>query len=43
MHELKDGLNVKWSDFWDMNNFVGQFPQWFLERMAESHGADFTG
>jgi len=42
MHELKDGKIIKWSDFWDVNNFVGQFPQWFLEEMAKKAGADFT-
>jgi ketosteroid isomerase-like protein len=42
MHEFQDGKIVKWSDFWDMNNVVGQFPQWFLEEMAKQQGADFT-
>ena len=42
MHELSDGKIIKWSDFWDVNNFVGQFPQSFLETMAKSQGADFT-
>ena len=42
MHELKDGKIIKWSDFWDVNNFVGQFPQSFLEVMAKKQGADFT-
>lgn len=41
MHELEDGLIVKWSDFWDVNNFVGQFPQSFLEVMAANDGSDF--
>jgi ketosteroid isomerase-like protein len=42
MHELKDGKIIKWRDFWDVNNFVGQFPKSFLETMAKSQGADFT-
>lgn len=42
MHEMMDGKVVKWSDFWDMNSIVGQFPQWFPEIMAENHSADFT-
>ena len=42
LHELKDGKIIKWSDFWDMNNFVGQFPPSFLEVMAKNQGADFT-
>ncbi len=42
MHELKDGKIIKWSDFWDVSNFVGQFPQWFLEEMAKKQGADVT-
>ncbi len=42
MHELKDGKIIKWSDFWDVSNFVGQFPQLFLEEMAKKQGADVT-
>ena len=42
LHELRDQKIIKWSDFWDMANFVGQFPQWFLEEMAKMQGADFT-
>ena len=42
MHELKDGKIIKWSDFWDVSKFVGQFPQSFLEVMAKKQGADFT-
>ena len=43
MHELKDGLVSRWSDHWDMNKFVGQFPQWFLEEMMKATAADFGG
>ena len=43
MHEIKDGLVYRWSDFWDMNKFVGQFPQWFLEEMMKASEADFSG
>lgn len=42
MHEMKDGKVYKWSDYWDVNKFVGQFPDWFLEEMAKSHEADFA-
>ena len=42
VHELKDGLVYRWSDFWDMNKFVGQFPGWFLEEMMKASAADFT-
>ena len=42
LHQLREGKIIKWSDFWDMSNFVGQFPQWFLEEMAKMHGTDFT-
>ena len=42
MHELKDGLVYRWSDFWDMQKFVGQFPEWFLEEMMKSTAEDFT-
>ena len=41
MHEMKDGLIYKWSDYWDVQKFVGQFPEWFLAEMAKSQGADF--
>ena len=42
LHEMKDGKIAKWSDYWDVSNFVGQFPQWFLEEMAKSSQADFS-
>jgi len=42
LHELKDGKVVKWSDYWDVSKFVGQFPQWFLEEMAKRSQADFS-
>jgi ketosteroid isomerase-like protein len=42
MHEMKDGKIAKWSDYWDVSSFVGQFPQWFLEEMAKSSQADFS-
>ena len=43
MHEMKDGLVYRWSDFWDMNKFVSQFPDWFLEEMARASAEDFGG
>lgn len=42
MHEMKDGLVYRWSDYWDLNRFVGQFPAWFLEEMAKASAADFS-
>lgn len=42
MHEMKDGKVAKWSDYWDVGSFVGQFPAWFLEEMAKRSEADFT-
>ncbi len=42
-HELRDGKIVKWSDYWDVGRFVGQFPKWFLEVLAKSRAEDFTG
>ena len=41
MHEMRDGLISKWSDYWDVSGFVGQFPEWFLEVMAKHTAADF--
>jgi ketosteroid isomerase-like protein len=43
MHEIKDGLIYRWSDYWDMQKFVGQFPAWFLEEMMKATADDFTG
>ena len=42
MHEMKDGKVYRWSDFWDMNKFVSQFPAWFLEEMTKSSADDFS-
>jgi ketosteroid isomerase-like protein len=42
MHEIKDGLIYRWSDYWDMQKFAGQFPDWFLEEMMKSTAADFS-
>ena len=42
MHEMKDGKVFRWSDFWDMNKFVSQFPAWFIEEMAKSSAEDFS-
>ena len=42
MHEIRDGLIYRWSDYWDMQKFVGQFPPWFIEKMLEASAADFT-
>jgi len=41
LHEMKDGKVSRWSDYWDVQKFVGQFPPWFLEEMAKSSAADF--
>ena len=42
LHELRGGKISRWSDYWDVSGFVGQFPQWFLEEMAKHHEAEFT-
>ena len=42
MHEMKDGKISKWSDYWDVQGFVGQFPASFLEVMAQASEADFA-
>ena len=42
MHEIRDGLVYRWSDYWDMQKFVGQFPGWFLEEMMKSTAAAVT-
>jgi len=33
---------VRWSDFWDVAGFVGQFPKWFLEEMATRSASEFS-
>ncbi len=43
MHEIKDGLVYRWSDYWDMNKFISQYPDWFLEEMMKSTAEDFGG
>jgi ketosteroid isomerase-like protein len=42
MHEIKDGLIYRWSDYWDMQKFVGQFPPWFLDEMVKASAEDFS-
>jgi ketosteroid isomerase-like protein len=42
LHEMKDGKVSKWSDYWDVGGFVGQFPESFLKEMAKGSAADFT-
>jgi ketosteroid isomerase-like protein len=42
LHKMRDGKISRWSDYWDVSNFVGQFPAWFLEEMAKSSAADFS-
>ena len=42
LHEMKDGKISKWSDYWDVSSFVGQFPEWFLQEMAKRTASDFT-
>jgi ketosteroid isomerase-like protein len=42
LHEMKDGKIAKWSDYWDVSSFVGQFPPYFLEIMAKGSESDFT-
>ena len=42
MHEIKDNLIYRWSDYWDMQKFVGQFPAWFLEEMVKASAEDFS-
>ena len=41
LHEMKDGKIILWSDYWDVNNFVSQFPAWFIEHMAKHTAEDF--
>jgi len=42
LHELENGRISKWSDYWDVGGFIGQYPQWFLEEMARHHEGEFS-
>lgn len=42
MHEMKDGKIYRWSDYWDVQKFVSQFPPWFLEELAKSSADAFA-
>jgi len=42
LHEMRDGKIAKWSDYWDVSGFVGQFPAWFLEELAKHSESDFS-
>jgi ketosteroid isomerase-like protein len=42
VHEMKDGKIYRWSDYWDLNKFVSQFPDWFIEIMAKGTAEDFS-
>ena len=43
LHEMRDGLVFRWSDYWDMQKFVSQFPAWFLEELMKASAEDFGG
>ena len=43
VHEMKDGKIALWSDYWDLQSFVAQFPAWFIETMAKASAEDFGG
>jgi ketosteroid isomerase-like protein len=42
LHEMRDGKVARWSDYWDVQGFVGQFPAWFLQELAKHGEADFS-
>jgi hypothetical protein len=42
MHEIRDGLVYRWSDYWDMQRFISQFPAWFIAQMGKASAYDFT-
>ena len=42
VHEIEDGLILRWSNYWDIQKFVGQFPAWFIEEMMKASADDFT-
>jgi ketosteroid isomerase-like protein len=42
LHELRDGKVTRWSDYWDVSSFVGQFPAWFLEELGRHSAEEFA-
>jgi limonene-1,2-epoxide hydrolase len=37
VHELRDGLIVRWWDYWDMNTLMGAAPQWWIEHIMQGY------
>ena len=36
VHHIRDGLLIRWSDYWDLQTLLGAAPQWWLEHIAKA-------
>jgi limonene-1,2-epoxide hydrolase len=36
VQELRDGLIVRWWDYWDLGTLMGSAPQWWLEHIMQA-------
>lgn len=37
VHELRDGLILRWRDYWDLQTLLGAAPQWWLDRIMAGY------
>ncbi len=43
IHEVKDGKIQLWRDYWDLNTMMAQAPRWWIERLAQHSGDEWSG
>jgi ketosteroid isomerase-like protein len=37
VHELRDGVIVRWWDYWDLQTLMNAAPAWWIEHVAEGY------
>ncbi len=42
IHEVKGGKIRLWRDYWDLNTMMAQAPKWWIERLAEHSGDEWS-
>ncbi len=42
IHVVRDGKIALWRDYWDLNTLMGQAPAWWIERIMEHAGEEFS-
>ena len=42
VHEVRDGKVSLWRDYWDLNTLMAQAPKWWIERLANVDGSEWT-